>query len=171
MTVETIIEWIVEVLVIVLPILAVPILKQVEAWRDYPHKSRKEKIKIGFWNLRFMGTMFGIVHSPECNIYCFVSLLAAVNQVPKYTAFQMLEEKPQVYTMLWRKIEKGEVEITSGQQFAKELQKIELELLKHSCPKRRRKKNTSSKFIRRRSVHPGKKMTSSFKFEKGVEDF
>lgn len=151
-----VINFSISLLVCVLFWSIIPALAQWHAWRAYPNKSVKEKIKIGFWNLKYLSTSFGMVHQSNFNMFMFISFLANVKQVPKYTAWQMMKEKPKVYEILWERLKKKNTEVTKN-QFIKELQQVELELLKSSSSKKRRKKKVSVKSTRRRSIHPRKK--------------
>lgn len=137
-------------------ILILPLACQREAWREYPNSSKKEKIKIGFWNLKFW--IKGMFEAPtNYNGLMFVSNVAFAKQVPKYTAVQIIKDNPEVYDRLYKKLLNHEIKITDSPKIAIEIKNIELEIFKvkyssKSYRRRKIKRTGSLKSTRRRRI-------------------
>ncbi|MCW2280222.1 hypothetical protein [Lactococcus lactis] len=136
--------------------LILPLFCQRDAWKNYPKNSKKEKIKIGFWNLKFVVT--GILEAPtNTNRLMFVSNVAFAKQVPKYTAVQIIKKNPEVYERLYKKLLNNEIKITDSSKIAIEIKKLELEIVKEkygskSYAIRKRSRAKSFKSIRGRRI-------------------
>ncbi|MEY8538289.1 hypothetical protein AALM99_07525 [Lactococcus muris] len=136
--------------------LILPLSCQRDAWKNYPKSSKKEKIKIGFWDLKFW--IKGMFETPtNYNGLMFVSNVAFAKQVPKYTAVQIIKKNPEVYERLYKKLLNNEIKITDSSKIAIEIKKLELEIVKEkyspkSHRRRKRKRTGSFKSIRRRRI-------------------
>lgn len=118
--------------------LILPLSCQRDAWVNYPNSSKKEKIKIGFWNLKFW--IKGMFEAPtNYNRLMFVGNVAFAKQVPKYTAVQIIKANPEVYERLYQKLLNREIKVTDSSKIAHEIKKLELEVSKNSLRRKRKK--------------------------------